>query len=57
MNEIDRYTILCNLFEAIFLKRLDKDYYNIDVENLPSLTSPQARKLASFVESLFEYDR
>jgi hypothetical protein len=49
----ERYGILCNLIEAIWLKKDDPDYYDIDLENLPPLTSPQARKIALFIENLF----
>jgi hypothetical protein len=48
-----RYAVLCKLIEAIWLKREDDDYYEIDLENLPPLTSPQARKIATFIEKLF----
>ena len=52
---VERYSVLCNLIETIWEKRLDDDYYNIDVDNLPEprMTSPQARKIATFIESLF----
>lgn len=50
----EQYTILCNLFEALWIKRRDKDYYDIDTDDLPPLTSPQARKLASFVFEVLE---
>lgn len=45
----ERYTIICNLIEALWLKRKDEDYYNVDLQNLPNLTSPQARKIANFI--------
>lgn len=45
----ERYTIICNLIEALWFKRKDEDYYNVDLENLPNLTSPQARKIANFI--------
>jgi hypothetical protein len=45
----EKYTTLCNLIEALWLKRLDADYYKVDLENLPNLTSPQARKIAMFI--------
>jgi hypothetical protein len=47
------YMTLCNLFEAIWLKRRSKTYYEINTNNLPPMTSPQARKLATFVFDLF----
>ena len=50
----EHYTKLCSLFEAIWLKRADEDYYNIDTENLPAMTSPQARKLATWVFNLLD---
>ena len=50
----ERYTIICNLIEALQLKRKDEDYYNLDLENLPNLTSPQARKIANFIVETFE---
>jgi len=49
-----RYMVLCNLIEAIWAKRLDRDYYNIDLTDLPPFTSPQARRIATFIEELFE---
>jgi hypothetical protein len=45
----NQYTTMCNLIEAIWLKKDDKDYYNIDLENLPSMTSPQVRTSALFI--------
>jgi hypothetical protein len=56
MENAERYMTLCNLFEAIWLKRQDANYYDIDLNNLPAVTSPQARELATFVESLFADD-
>jgi hypothetical protein len=52
MTGAERYMILCNI-EAIWLKRNDPDYYDVDLENLPRLTSPQARRIATFIEELF----
>lgn len=53
----ERYTTICNLIEAIWFKRKDEDYYNIDLENLPNLTSPQSRKIANFImEALDAYN-
>jgi Recombination endonuclease VII len=51
---VQRYATLCNLIEAIWIKRNDEDYYNVDLEDLPPLTSPQARRIATFIEELFE---
>ena len=53
-DDSERYTKLCSLFEAIWLKRSDEDYYDIDTENLPAMTSPQAFKLATWVLDLFD---
>jgi hypothetical protein len=53
----DKYMKLCNLFEALWLKRNDTDYYDIDLDNLPPLTSPQARRLATFVFELMGKQR
>jgi hypothetical protein len=53
----ETYTTICNLIEAIWLKRNDKDYYNIDTTNLPPLTSPQARKLATFIMHIIDADK
>lgn len=48
-----RYTTLCQLIEAFWMKRHDSDYYDVDLNQLPPLTSPQARRIAAFIESLF----
>lgn len=50
----EKYTTICNLIEALWIKRKDEDYYNVDVENLPNLTSPQARKIANFIMDTLE---
>ncbi len=52
-NIVDRYMILCNLIEAIWLKRADKNYYDIDLDDLPAMTSPQARRVATFIDNLY----
>jgi hypothetical protein len=52
--DANRFMTLCNLFEGIWLQRQDPDYYDVDLDNLPALTSPQARRLATFVEGLFD---
>ena len=49
-----RYTTLCNLIEALWMKRNDEKYYEIDLKHLPSITSPEARKIATFIEELYE---
>jgi hypothetical protein len=51
MNKItsEQYMVLCNLIEALWLKRLDADYYDVDLGNLPEMTSPQARRVAKFI--------
>lgn len=49
----DRFMILCNLIEALWEKRMDEDYFNVDLENLPPATSSQARRIALFIERLF----
>jgi len=36
----NQYATLCNLIEGIWLKRKDKDYFDVDLDNLPNLTSP-----------------
>ena len=51
------YMTVCNLIEAMWLKRNDKDYYNIDTTNLPPMTSPQARKLATFIMETIAEDK
>lgn len=47
------YMTLCNLFEAIWLKRRSNTWYEIDTSNLPPMTSERARNLATFVFDLF----
>lgn len=48
-----RYATLCHVIEAIWLKRKDKDYREIDFENLPWLMSPESKKIADFIEDLY----
>jgi hypothetical protein len=51
--EAERYMILCNLIETIWAQSSDKDYYDIDFDNLIPFTSPQARRIASFIDDLY----
>jgi hypothetical protein len=53
-NDAARYAILCNLIETIWAQSEDEDYYDIDFDELIPFTSPQARRIASFIESLYE---
>jgi len=48
-----RYTTVCTSSRPIWQKRLDNDYYDIDLEDSPALTSPHARRIASFIEDLY----
>lgn len=48
-----RYDILCRLIETIWANRAEDKYWKVDYTNLLPLTSPQAREVASFIESLF----
>jgi hypothetical protein len=52
----EQYMTICNLFEALWLQRRSKNYYDVDTDNLPPLTSPQARKLAAFVFEVLEIE-
>lgn len=52
----EKYMVICNLIEAIWLKKDAKDYYDIDLQDLPPLTSPQARKIASFIFDVLEVE-
>ena len=58
--EVTRYSILCNLIEAIWLQRRAKKYYDIDLDAVLAgeinLTSPQARKIATFIDELYRPD-
>ena len=51
--EVLRYAILCNLIETIWARSRDKDFYNIDFHDLLPMTSPQARRIATFIEELY----
>ena len=51
--EAIRYMTLCNLIETIWLNKDDKEYYEVDFKDLAPFTSPQARKIASFIDSLY----
>ena len=50
-NDATRYAILCNLIETIWA---DPNDYEPDFDELIPFTSPQARRVASFIESLYE---
>jgi hypothetical protein len=52
----EKYMIICNLIEAIWQKRKDDNYYDVDLNNLPNLTSPQARKIATFITDTLGVD-
>jgi hypothetical protein len=52
----EKFATICNLIEAIWLKRKAKDYYEINLEDLPPLTSPQARKIAGFIFDVLEVE-
>jgi hypothetical protein len=45
----EKFGILCSLIEGIWLKRDDEDYHDVDLDCLPPLTSPQARRIAYFI--------
>jgi hypothetical protein len=49
-----RYMVLCNLIETLWFQRKDKDFYEVDFNNLAPFTSPQARKIASFIDDLYQ---
>jgi hypothetical protein len=54
--DIERQSILANLIEALWRKRQEAVYYEIDLNEVvtgPFITSPQARYLASFIDDLF----
>lgn len=53
----EKYTTICNLVEAMWLKRTDNDYYNIDLQNLPAMTSPEARRIANFIFEALGVDK
>jgi hypothetical protein len=44
-----QYMILCNLIETLWWQRKDKKFYEVDFDALIPLTSPQARKVATFI--------
>ena len=52
----ERYGILCSLIETMWVNRAKKDYYKVDYTRLMPLTSPQAREIAAFIDSLYEDD-
>jgi len=45
-----RYMTLCNLLEGMWML---ENPWEVDLEDLPPVTSPQARKIALFIEELF----
>jgi hypothetical protein len=54
--EAERYMILCTLIETMWVNRAKKYYYKVDYARLVPLTSPQAREIAAFINSLYEDD-
>lgn len=52
--EAERYMTLCNLIETIWARSEDEDYYDIDFDKLIPFTSPQARRIASFIDDLYQ---
>jgi len=52
--EAARYMILCNLIETLWVQSDEKNYYDIDFKNLAPFTSPQARKIATFIDDLYQ---
>lgn len=50
----EKFTIMCNLIETLWLQRKAKDYHTIDLDNLANLTSPQARRVAMFIMQTLE---
>lgn len=51
--QADRYMILCNLIETLWARREKKDFWKVDYTQLFDMTSPQAREIATFIESLY----
>lgn len=54
MTDAERFTIICNVVEALWLKRLDPDYYAVKLDDLPTLTSSEARRIAAFIDDLYQ---
>jgi hypothetical protein len=52
----ERYEILCNLIEALWVRRDDPDWNNFDLANLPRMTSPQAEHIATFIQRMFDVE-
>jgi hypothetical protein len=48
--EVERYTLMCNLIEAIWLA---DNLNTLDLNDLPPLTSDGARRIASFIEDVY----
>ncbi len=48
-----RYMQLCNLIETLWMNRRSKDYYDVDLTDLVPFTSPQARRIATFIDNLY----
>jgi len=48
-----RYMKLCNLIETLWMNRQSKKYYDIQLDDLVLLTSPQARRIATFIDNLY----
>ena len=53
MKEAIRFTKVCNLIETLWAQRLEDNYYDVDFDDLLPMTSPQARKIAGFVDDLY----
>jgi len=49
-----RYMKLCNLIETLWCNRKSKKYYEIDFDDLVPLTSPQARRIATYIDALYD---
>jgi len=49
--EATRFMTLCNLLETMWAM---KKPWEVDTEELIPFTSPQARRIAGFIEELFE---
>lgn len=49
----ERYMILCNLIETLWANRNKKDFYKVNYTRLMLLTSPQAREISMFIDSLY----
>lgn len=47
----DRYMVLCNLLETMWAL---KKPWEVDLKDLVPMTSPQARKIANFIDDLYD---